>query len=379
MADAEHSKCFAARRGSSNLPSGTTQHTSLPHSLPTEVCVPYSHRLGDIPDASLQAALDTFGLGRLVATASIPFGLFGQNLFITASSGEYVFRGAPHYAWQLPTERYFANVIHERTEVPVPWPYHVSVDSGPFTWGLGFAIMPRQTGLALADPAVRDGLSPAQRLGLAAAQGQMLAELHRATAPVSGRFDSGIQSVAPFAAGYIHRTVQRAIANAEAALASRGHDPADHAWLLETLREGALLPDPHSFCVVHEDFNHNNMVAKINGNSVTITGLFDLMTCHYGDGLADLARQFAMYRTDPGDPAIVQKFIETYLALRPPLDNRDASRSLLYLIDERLQAWEYAKRPGHEELGWWDYGLGLRAWLQPAIDDWLEVIAPYRR
>jgi hypothetical protein len=29
----------------------------------------------------------------------VPFGLFGQNLFLSTTAGEFVFRGAPHTPW----------------------------------------------------------------------------------------------------------------------------------------------------------------------------------------------------------------------------------------------------------------------------------------
>ena len=42
--------------------------------------------------ASLEAAMDRMGLGRLVATEAFPFGLFGQNLFVDSTAGRWVFR-----------------------------------------------------------------------------------------------------------------------------------------------------------------------------------------------------------------------------------------------------------------------------------------------
>ena len=62
----------------------------------------YSARLGRISPAQFQAALDRVGHGAFVRAAPIPLGNFGQNVFVTATSGEYVLRGAPHYAWQFP-------------------------------------------------------------------------------------------------------------------------------------------------------------------------------------------------------------------------------------------------------------------------------------
>jgi len=79
-----------------------------------------SKRLGPISHDQLSRALTRFELGDLVTVEPVPFGLFGQNLFVTSSVGEFVFRGAPHGQTQFPTERFFTRLLHERTSVPVP-------------------------------------------------------------------------------------------------------------------------------------------------------------------------------------------------------------------------------------------------------------------
>ena len=50
----------------------------------------YSKRLGILRHEQLQAALDRFALGELIAASPAPSGLFGQNVMLTASTGEYV-------------------------------------------------------------------------------------------------------------------------------------------------------------------------------------------------------------------------------------------------------------------------------------------------
>ncbi len=82
----------------------------------------YSKRLGVIADEQFQAALARFDLGEFLSAAPIPFGNFGQNVFVTSTKGEYVLRGMPHFPWQFPTEQFYTNLLHERTHVPVPWP-----------------------------------------------------------------------------------------------------------------------------------------------------------------------------------------------------------------------------------------------------------------
>ena len=50
----------------------------------------YSERLGSISDAQLQAALNRFELGTFLQAEAIPFGSFGQNVFVTSSKGNFV-------------------------------------------------------------------------------------------------------------------------------------------------------------------------------------------------------------------------------------------------------------------------------------------------
>jgi hygromycin-B 7''-O-kinase len=55
----------------------------------------YAKRLGLISDELLQAALDRFHLGRFIGAEPVPFGAFGQNLFVSSTEGDYVLRGNP--------------------------------------------------------------------------------------------------------------------------------------------------------------------------------------------------------------------------------------------------------------------------------------------
>jgi len=84
----------------------------------------YSKHLGLLSPGQFQAALDRFGLGNFLHAEPISFGLFGQNVFLTSTEGEFVLRGRPHFPWQFPTEQFFARQLHDRTKVPVPWPYN---------------------------------------------------------------------------------------------------------------------------------------------------------------------------------------------------------------------------------------------------------------
>jgi hypothetical protein len=70
-----------------------------------------------------------------------------------------------------------------------------------------------------------------------------------------------------------------------------------------------------------------------------VTGLFDLMTFHFGDPLADLPRQFAMYQVEPAGRGTgpARGFVTAYLsAAGLTLDQAAVRKALLYLVAERL-------------------------------------------
>lgn len=138
----------------------------------------YSQQLGLIADEQFQAALDRFHLGRLIRAEPIPFGLFGQNVFISSSQGEYVLRGKPHFWWQFPTEQFYARFLYKRAHAPAPWPY--LVDSSTEIFGWSYVLMPRMPGLQLADPEVREQLSLSDRLAIARTLGENLARMQEA-------------------------------------------------------------------------------------------------------------------------------------------------------------------------------------------------------
>lgn len=139
----------------------------------------YSQRLGVIADEQFQTVLDRFNAGRFLHAEPIPFGVWGQNVFVTSSEGEFVLRGDPHFGWQFPTEQFYTQQLHERTRIPVPWPYLIDNNTDIFGWS--YVLMPRMPGLQLADPQVRQSLPLTDRLGIARALGENLAAMQQVT------------------------------------------------------------------------------------------------------------------------------------------------------------------------------------------------------
>lgn len=260
-------------------------------SMPPE----YSKRLGVITPVQFGAALDRFGLGAFVSAEAIPFGLFGQNVFVTSSQGAWVLRGCPHYDWQFPTEQYFAGLIHEQTDVPVPHPYLLDPETDIFGWS--YVLMPRMPGVQLADEALVARLGSEDRRGLARAMARTLAELHTVGAAHAGSYDYRTGRVEPFARDY-RETIIKGINDLLAD--ARGHNAnttdADAEWVERLVRENqAAMREPYDIRLVLHDFKEANLVAERRGDGWRVSGVFDLMEAHFGDPEADLQRLCSVY------------------------------------------------------------------------------------
>jgi aminoglycoside phosphotransferase (APT) family kinase protein len=318
-------------------------------------------RLGLLRPAQFQAALDRFGLGQLRRAEPVPFGLFGQNVFVTSDAGEWVLRGCPHYDWQFPCEQFFARLLHERTSAPVPWPYLLDPADDIFGWS--YALMPRMPGLQLADPAVRASLSFADRLAIARALGHTLAALHALQWPFAGGYDLAAGTIAPDPLP--HR--ERVLSSTDAARSRLARD--DRAWLEAVIdRDAKALDVPFTPCFVMGDYKDGNLCVERAGQDWRVSGVFDLMESTIGDGEADLVRQFGVYvlqvpATGEEDVRLARQFVHAYWERRPPRPGF-AARFRLYLLRDRLVIWDYGRQ---HETGWLPAGLSFRVWVAPYL------------
>ncbi|GLY79018.1 phosphotransferase family protein [Actinoallomurus iriomotensis] len=333
----------------------------------------YSERLGPITDRQLQAALDRHGLGRLVDAEPIPHGHFGQNLFLRSTGGEYVLRGNPSFPGQFAAERFHVELLAGATRVPVPTPYRIDPDPGVFGWS--YVIMPRMPGLQPSDPDVRDRLGTVERHGIARALGANLAAMHAVTAERPGRFAAGTGTAGPleapgestWSAGprrpwtgpYDRWVAERVTRRLETA---RDHDrrattSADLTWVRGLLADGAeAMAEPFRPCLVVEDYKEGNVVVTGGGADWTVSGVFDLVECYFGDPEADLARTACAYLDE--DPSPARAFLGAYLAARPPRPGF-RRRATTYLLQDRALLWEFFQR---HHLRWWPETWTFRDW-----------------
>jgi hygromycin-B 7''-O-kinase len=313
----------------------------------------------------LQAALDCFNLGKFLSAEPIPFGLFGQNLLITSTIGEFVLRGVPHYDWQFPAEKFFTEQLHTKTRVPVPYPYRFN--SSPEIFGWAFMIMPKMPGLQLADSQVVARLSMDERRGVARALAAMLIEIQTLTSEFPGRYNVTTQMIEPMPQDYHSWIVQRIRELITQAQSYNDNTTAsDGAWvenIIERTAHASLTP--YQPCLVLEDYKEANVVVMKNQNGWQVSGVFDLMTAHFGDGEADLARQVGAYLRET--PELADEFVQAYLSNKV-IQPGFAERQRLYMLYDSLIIWSFWQ--GHAGGLPEDKTLTLERWAGPFVAYW---------
>ena len=319
----------------------------------------YSQRLGVLTVDQLQAALDRFDLGTIVAARPATGGLFGQNVLLTSTKGAYVLRGAPHYDGQFEKERYLSRVVHERTQAHAPWPFLIERSTQIFGWS--YALMPQLPGEHLSDPAVQRALTADERVTLARAMGEHLALMQEATWDTPMTYDHAADDLRPLGrpfADWFVTDVRDWLARCLTASAET--TPGDVDWIesiIERAREALAAPfDP---VLVHTDYKEGNVVAERTADGWQVNGVFDLGEAYIGDGEYDLARAACEYHLF-GRAESVRAFVGAYVAARPPRAGF-AERLALYIVADRRILWEYGQR-NHI---WFKDGVTLREFAEP--------------
>jgi hygromycin-B 7''-O-kinase len=338
----------------------------------------YSKRLGEITEAQFAAAAERAGVGRFLSAAPTTSGLFGQNVFITTSDGEFVLRGAPHYIsttaqtsappyvrndlWQFTKEVFFARMLHERTNAPVPWPQYLVEDADIFGWP--YIIMPRMAGTCFDERSIRKALTREQQVAVANALGEMLVQLQVLEWPFAGDFDPSVALVA-YPGGHIRHLVRETSIFANAARKNGSLTANDDAWIERIFADALSLPPsgrPNAY--VHGDYKLGNLTIQGNGPTWRVSGVFDLHESRFGDGASDLCRQLCSF-IDFRDDDSARALLDAYRA-KMPKDPTIKDRISLYLISDRMKFWEYFARPDVDAT--WLRGKTFQGWVEPYVE-----------
>jgi aminoglycoside phosphotransferase (APT) family kinase protein len=333
----------------------------------------YSKRLGVLTHAQLQDALDRFDLGALIDAQPVSGGLFGQNVFLTTTHGQWVLRGAPHYDGQFQKERFFSRLIHEETDADAPWPFFVERSAAIFGWH--YALMPRLPGECPGSGDVQSTLTHDGRVELARDLGAYLARIESKSWDCCATYDHVTDALVPLDVPYaawitqqvrdwLHRCRSRSwfLDAPIDPSTSKATTDADISWIEEIIEQAQdALAVPFAPVIVHTDYKENNTSAERTPDGWRFTGVFDLGECYIGDGEYDLARTACTYATQGGD--VLAAFVKAQAAGSPRRPGF-RERMKLYILLDRLIIWEYGQRNGI----WFPEGLTLRKWAEPSVE-----------
>lgn len=253
-------------------------------------------RLGQITDAQFQQALTRAGYGDFVSATPITQGLFGQNVYVTSTHGEWVLRGVPHYDWQFPHEQRYAEWLAQ-AGIPTPAPYWHCVDTDIFGWE--FVIMPRMPGVTLA--LLDAHKTCAVWTEIAEAQGDMLRRIHAVPVPPA-------QVITDMAMWRVEYAQQIRTAVESACQHSAWTTAADVAWVEQVIATGLAAVDDGPLAVVLRDYKLENMTMMQTATGWQVTGVFDLMEAAVGHPESDSVRQALAY-LDAGQPMAARQFV----------------------------------------------------------------------
>jgi hygromycin-B 7''-O-kinase len=334
----------------------------------------YSQRLGALSDEQFEAAAARLNLGRFVKAEPTTSGLFGQNVFLTTSEGEFVLRGAPHWIkdlgeteyrredrWQFTKEVFFARQLHAQTEAPVPWPMLHDEASDIFGWP--YLIMPRMPGICFEERGILRALAEEDRRGVATALGAALAEMQTLRWPFAGDFAPSVE-LRPYPGGFTPHVMRETRDNALVAQTNGALDAQDLAWLVDVEARALATVDvarPNTY--VHCDYKLNNVTVVKDGAGWRVSGLFDLHEARFGDGALDIVRQACSYLDT--DAAQARIFVDAYRS-RMPDDPMLGERLPLYIANDRMKFWGFFTRPG--SVADWTRGKTFRGWAQRYMD-----------
>ena len=321
----------------------------------------YSERLGELSNEQFQKALDTFNLGKFVKAEPISQGLFGQNVYITSDKGEFVLRGKPHYDWQFPNEKLMAESLHEKTKVPVPFPYLLETNKDILGWE--FILMPRMKGKNLSDSLSEDWLSDVERIEIAKAQGSTLREAQKLTYEYCGKFDLTTNSIKAYTPDWFTEFSRQILERLEKSTQYNDKTPqSDIEWVKELIEQAKASIEEFTPCFYMQDYKPGNMVVDKVEGKWQVTGLFDLMEASFGHPESDISRMFAVY-IEKGRKDLAYAFVNTYLQRNINID-KFVNRFPLFMLHDRSIIWEWVQRTNRV---WWDKNWTFKDWMSTFI------------
>jgi hygromycin-B 7''-O-kinase len=341
----------------------------------------YSQRLGAISDEQFAAATARLDVGKFLRATPITSGLFGQNVFLGTTRGEFVLRGAPHYVsdptsggayvrndlWQFRKEAFFARLLHERTQAPAPWPMLLDEASDIFGWP--YLIMPRMPGECFSDRSIRE-IPRAAQLRAARALARGLSEQQKLEWTFAGDFDFSM-TLAPYPRGHAAHLVTETSTFTDRARANGSIRTEDDAWLAEIFDPAqAGPPSGRPSVYVHGDFKFNNLTLSGGAADWRVTGIFDLHESRFGDGASDLCRQVCSY-LDFGDEECARAFLSEYHSGVAD-DTTIKDRMPLYIVSDRMKFWEYFTRPDVDAD--WLKGKTFKGWTGSYVERILKLL-----
>lgn len=324
-----------------------------------------THQLGTITARDMQRVFDQHRLGRLTAMRPAAGGSFHQVLEIESTSGRWIFKGAPLVREQFYAEYFYTTLLHERTALPVPWPYMHDTSCSVFAWDFG--LMPRLPGSDLGDAEFWNRCTVAERHELAVDMGRRIAQVAAVAADEAGTYTFASHDVRPFPCGYAAGLVsetQELIRRARA-IEPASIPPSDVAWIEHGIADLACsTPAVATPRLTMQDFKDQNMVAAQTDGAWHVSGIFDLGGLHFGDPAMGFCRQIAQFRAYDQGEALTRAFIQS--AIRNGIDDANlAPRITGFVIHERLCIWEWAKREGRS--GIVGDATTFREWAEPVV------------
>jgi aminoglycoside phosphotransferase (APT) family kinase protein len=322
-------------------------------------------QLGTISSRAMQCVFDQHQLGQVTHMQPAAGGSFRQVLEIASSSGHWIFKGAPLRPWQFYAEYFYTSLLHEKTALPVPWPYIHDTSCSVFDWD--FALMPRLGGVELGDPAVWRGLALDEQHDLAVDMGKALASVAVVTAAEAGTYDFPARDIRPFAQGFASGlgTELGELIHQIREISPESIPERDVAWIedgiADLLRHTTADSDPR---LTMQDFKDQNMVGRSTENGWRISGLFDLGGLHFGDPAMGFCRQIAQFQTYEHGDDLARTFVGS--AINHGMDaSHLAQRVTGFAIHERLASWDWAKREGRD--GIIGAASTFREWSEPVV------------